>query len=164
MGNQKLIRGGHCPQKTYGWNDHWMVHCSNPIHLVVLGLIEAYGWCIGGRGWFCSLPSWGASTHPYSFHSAFWGLAFSLHPATEPGDSSRKRKRNLLLGTQPVLFLKRNRSARVSYWDFILLLKKNKRHQHTYGQLISDKRARMYSEEKTVTSISDAGENVKQQD
>ena len=141
-----------------------MVHCLNPIYLVVLGLIEAYGWCIGEAGAVLyrvgvPLPTSTLSTVP----SEVLLLAFILPLNQET--PQEKGSWNLLLGTHPVLFLKRNKSAKVSYWDFILLLKKKKeRHPHTCGQLIYDKRARMYSGEKTVTSISDAGENVKQQD
>ena len=108
-----------------------MVHCLNPIYLVVLGLIEAYGWCIGEAGAVLyrvgvPLPTSTLSTVP----SEVLLLAFILPLNQET--PQEKGSWNLLLGTHPVLFLKRNKSAKVSYWDFILLLKKKKRETPTH--------------------------------
>ena len=122
------FKDGQCPQKTYGWNGHQMVHCLNPIYLVVLGLIEAYGWCIGEAGGVLyrvgvPLPTSTLSTMP----SEVLLLAFILPLNQET--PQEKGSWNLLLGTNPFLFIKRNKSARVSYWDFILLLKKKKKRE-----------------------------------
>ena len=75
-----------------------------------------------------STKLWGAHP-PTSSHCPLRAarcLAFGLYPAPEPGDPppQEKGRWNLLPDTHPALFLESPGSARVSHWDFIVLLKK----------------------------------------